>query len=332
MSTGKWIDGLTNESSAANAARVVLSARLTLVRDKVPLVLQSAREDSEHVHQLRVGTRRARAALDVFSPWLRPKAFHRARRACRRIRRAVGQARDLDVFIDFLAQLESRATAAQTPGLLFAIGFAASGRAAAQRDILGSADLLENEVSSLVEHVEWMIRPSDDGPDVRLGQVARLELQRRVEELRACGKQGAPTAESLHQTRIAGKRLRYAMEVFACCFPAAFRDRSYASVEQMQEFLGKANDCHVGLTRMVQVQDAAAFVGRTEVQRLKSGILFAIRSYEQELKRARREFLKWRSQWRRSGEPFLLALLSEPALRNGAAARKRGRLVSRNGR
>ena len=56
--------------------------------------------------------------------------------------------------------------------------------------------------------------------------------------------------EDLHQIRILGKRLRYAMEVFADCFAPAFREELYPAVESMQEILGNANDSHVACTRL----------------------------------------------------------------------------------
>ena len=45
--------------------------------------------------------------------------------------------------------------------------------------------------------------------------------------------------------RIGAARLRYAMEVFADCFPPPFREVLYPMVEEMQEILGRANDSQV---------------------------------------------------------------------------------------
>src|SRR5262249_193985 len=59
--------------------------------------------------------------------------------------------------------------------------------------------------------------------------------------------------EHLHQVRILGKRLRYAMEVFADCFAAAFREQLYPAVEEMQEILGNANDSYVACGRLEAV-------------------------------------------------------------------------------
>src|SRR5438105_1841471 len=61
--------------------------------------------------------------------------------------------------------------------------------------------------------------------------------------------------EHLHQVRIIGKRLRYAMEVFADCFAAEFRERHYPAVEEMQEILGRANDSHVARQRLEALRE-----------------------------------------------------------------------------
>jgi CHAD domain-containing protein len=52
-----------------------------------------------------------------------------------------------------------------------------------------------------------------------------------------------------HRVRILGKRLRYAMEIFADCFPPEFNEQYYPTVEEMQEILGRANDSHVACER-----------------------------------------------------------------------------------
>ena len=56
----------------------------------LPLALQQAVKDVEHVHQLRVATRRARAALDIFADCLPDGAFTAAKKQLRKIRRAAG--------------------------------------------------------------------------------------------------------------------------------------------------------------------------------------------------------------------------------------------------
>src|SRR5580704_16113317 len=103
MADGKWITDLTASTPLVDAARRVLSVRLEVVHDYLPLALHHWKEDPEHVHQLRVGTRRAGAALAIFATCLPGKMHRRLRKHLRQIRRAAGAARDWDVFIEALS-------------------------------------------------------------------------------------------------------------------------------------------------------------------------------------------------------------------------------------
>src|SRR5438876_3295955 len=99
MQDSKWIPGLEPTTPVADAARRALDLRLRVVHHYLPLAVKHADEDLEHVHQLRVGTRRARAALDIFGSCLPDKALKKARKQLKRLRRAAGEARDWDGFL-----------------------------------------------------------------------------------------------------------------------------------------------------------------------------------------------------------------------------------------
>src|SRR5262249_41947919 len=86
MADGKWIRDWEAATPRADAARHVLTVGLEVVRDPLPLVLDQADEDPEHVHQLRVGTRRAGAALEIFAGSLPEKAYRSARKQLRKVR------------------------------------------------------------------------------------------------------------------------------------------------------------------------------------------------------------------------------------------------------
>src|SRR3954451_20772642 len=106
MADGKWIDGLHADTPLPDAARRVLAVRLEVVRDKLPLAIHKSEEDIEYVHHLRVGTRRAGAALEIFGPCRPDKVYKAARKQLRRMRRAAGAARDWDVFLTSLEERE----------------------------------------------------------------------------------------------------------------------------------------------------------------------------------------------------------------------------------
>jgi CHAD domain-containing protein len=122
LACGKWISDLKATTPVVDAARHVLTVRLEVVRDYLPLALQQADRDPEHVHQLRVGTRRARAALDIFACCLPLKVYKGARKHLRSIRQVAGEARDWDVFVASLTQWGREHGRKMSPGLDCLVG------------------------------------------------------------------------------------------------------------------------------------------------------------------------------------------------------------------
>jgi CHAD domain-containing protein len=95
--SSKWIDGICPDCSVEEAARRSLEARLGTVSHWLPRAAHLSDRDIEHVHRLRVSTRRAMAALKLYRDWLPAKHHRWMKKRLREIRRAAGDARDLDV-------------------------------------------------------------------------------------------------------------------------------------------------------------------------------------------------------------------------------------------
>src|SRR5690606_30232377 len=87
-------------------AHDALAARLQAVLTWLPKAAQFPEADIEYVHQLRVSTRKAAAALKLFRDLLPKKRTRRLKAMLKAIRKAAGDARDLDVLI---ARLDARA-------------------------------------------------------------------------------------------------------------------------------------------------------------------------------------------------------------------------------
>src|SRR4051812_7186642 len=117
MNDGKWIAGLKADTPLTEAARRVLTVRLEMVGEHLPLAKRGGDGAAEYVHRLRVATRRADAALRIFRLCLRKKVYRAARARLRTIRRAAGAARDWDVFLGELRQRMAQAAAAEQAGL-----------------------------------------------------------------------------------------------------------------------------------------------------------------------------------------------------------------------
>lgn len=78
-----------------------------------------AADDIEYVHRARVATRRLRACLTIFSPSLPSKNVKTWRRTIRNITRSLGEARDLDVQIDFINTFISKQIRDTCQGVVF---------------------------------------------------------------------------------------------------------------------------------------------------------------------------------------------------------------------
>ncbi len=102
--SAKWIEGIGPTSTVDDAARRSLEPRLAQVMHLLPMAAYLAEHDIEHVHRLRVATRRATAALELYKTCLPHNSHRWMKKRLRKIRRAVGDARDLDVLADRLAR------------------------------------------------------------------------------------------------------------------------------------------------------------------------------------------------------------------------------------
>jgi len=98
-----WLVVEHGRTPASHVARRALRKRL----DAVWTELQGAageRPDAERVHRLRVATRRTLAAVDAFADLLPAKRRDWFAKRLRKLRRAAGETRDLDVLTDRLGR------------------------------------------------------------------------------------------------------------------------------------------------------------------------------------------------------------------------------------
>jgi CHAD domain-containing protein len=310
MADGKWITGLTADAPLTEAAGHVLRVRLGVVQQWLPKAVHEADRDPENVHQLRVATRRADAAVRIFRPCLPRKAFKAARSHLRRLRRAAGAARDWDVFrLDLAAQREGRAEKDQ-PGYDFLLGYAHGQRAAAQAGLEAAAAEERPLLDALLTDTPDAVRPPADlPPKATLAGLARPLLAALLHDLEWAASGDLDDYAQLHQVRIAGKRLRYAMEVFADCFDASFKEDLYPQIEEMQEILGRANDSHVAAGRLAGLRERLRKADPAEWRRVRPGVEGLLRYHHRRLPQERRRFRQWWEGWRKGGAPALRALL-----------------------
>jgi CHAD domain-containing protein len=237
----KWIDTFPAGGRVSDAARVSLEARLATVAYWLPLSARQIDDDIEKVHQLRVATRRAIAALDLYRDWLPRNEAGWLFQRLKKIRRAAGAARDLDVLAEWMRQELN----GQTGGLLAMV---ADQRAAAQPKIMAIADKCEqrNRFRRKMFGLLAGVRPHGKArktQDVSFPNWAETRLGQAAESFFAALPNQNSDLSALHEFRIRGKQLRYTLELLAAAFGPELREQHYPVVEDLQEQLGRINDC-----------------------------------------------------------------------------------------
>ena len=206
-------------------------------------------------HDARVLTRRLRETLAAARHEFDHHAFEKISRIVKQAGRALGEARDHDVALELLKDLEAHApTAATLFGPLHAATVAEQRRA--RRSLVKTLE--ELDVHSIARIARDARRQSK--PWFRYAAVWRKHLREHVgsrgDALRAAMAHatGVYFPNRSHSARIAIKKLRYALEVADAT--GMWRSKRAGRVlRKAQNTLGRAHDCQVLIDRL---RDASA--------------------------------------------------------------------------
>jgi CHAD domain-containing protein len=200
-------------------------------------------DDPEYVHQLRVSIRRFRAALQLFRAVLPPEIVDTAVPPLRELMAVLGRSRDLDVLLGDITTPVLRALPDE-PRLIaldqrlrerLSEVHAEAIRTLERPDI--SVRLLA--VSGAVAQLETQTISSD----MSVRAFADQRLRKRLKAVRRCAAAArADDPVSLHELRIAIKRLRYGLEFFSSLLPKGLADKVLARLATLQDELGQLND------------------------------------------------------------------------------------------
>ncbi|AJP57470.1 hypothetical protein UC34_11430 [Pandoraea vervacti] len=216
---------------------------------------------AEAVHQLRIATRRLRALIDIFSPWLKPRWRRRMKEELRWLGNAMGPARDADVLIgetlpalrleypgvDWIAieahvsrlRAEARAQAAQALSserqhalhalLIDAFGICSEGRAdeRAARGLRRASRTPGKAPGALARHAHNMLRERYIALFPNCRQLAMLDT------------------EQLHALRVKIKQARYSAEALTPWLRKSVRAPYQDTLRAAQTLLGHLNDAVV---------------------------------------------------------------------------------------
>jgi CHAD domain-containing protein len=219
------------------------------------------------------------------------------KRTLRRIRRAAGDARDWDVFLASLPEAKPLSAATAKPALDFLIGYAIGERTAAQQRLMDAAAEAGPLFTEQSEELPNRAKPQDANPPANFGALAALQLGELFREFTAAVEANPTEPEALHALRIVGKRLRYALEIFADCFPPAIKETIYPVVERLQDVLGDIQDGAVGTKRLACVRGTVGAVMPAQLKRVKKGIDGLTATMRAKLPAGKKAFAAWRKEW-----------------------------------
>lgn len=214
------VNELRGDEQLSEGARRMLRRLFERMLARQAAVLRN--DAPEDVHQMRVATRRLRASLQLVWSLYDAQTVRRFQRELRRVAGALGTVRDLDVFLINLRAHYADVTEDEQVQLGQLIAAAEQRRTQAREALLDELNMpryarFVRRFATFLTTPNGAVREQSDAPApprVR-DRVGSMILQ-RYEQWRAFEvalDDGAD--QTLHQARIAGKRLRYALEFFA---------------------------------------------------------------------------------------------------------------------
>jgi CHAD domain-containing protein len=252
------------EHSALSVA--LLRQRLVSLLQAMPAAQAG---DESSVHQARVASRRLRQALPLLGVRADADALDRADKRVRRITRALGPVRELDVTLMLLAELGKNG-AAPARAIERVRAAVAEERLKRRRDML--AAIKPSKLDKLRKRLVRVAAPASH-PVAKGSALAEANAQaaRRAVELRDAIDRagGIYLADRLHRVRVAAKKLRYALEIQR----ELTKSRSASALNRLkvqQDLLGRMHDLEVLIDRARRVQGQVTPRDRRGMAELKA--------------------------------------------------------------
>ena len=244
----------TADPAISNQKKLLKLARKRLQRfaTLVPKVLLS--DDPDTVHDLRVWSRRLQQALRVIHPSVDSPKRKKVLRLLRQVRRALGPCRNLDVNLDLIMDKRQQASAAAVHR---AWGEVHDELEAKRGALIERArrDIARHDLFNFIARAQALIAAADSDAD------PKEILESAIAKSMAAWQEAFSSAQEqrdkirLHQLRIAGKRLRYRVELLA----ELGESKAKPLVETLKELQNALGDWH---DRSVLIDYVAGFIGR----------------------------------------------------------------------
>lgn len=254
--------GVVGGDPLAEAGRKILRFHFARMLEREAGTLSG--EDIEDLHRMRVATRRMRAAWRLFGDAYRHKAERRYVRELRAVASSLGAVRDLDVLLENLAAYVAIHPAEEADALRPLAAAWQEEREAARSAMAtmlasGAYRHFVDDYLAFVETEAAAARAVAATEPSRVRDTATSRIWGAYEQVRAYDATLAwADVATIHQLRIAAKRLRYSLEFFREVLgPEA--GPLIERVTRLQDHLGLLNDADVAarLAREFLVASAA---------------------------------------------------------------------------
>jgi CHAD domain-containing protein len=217
-------------------------------------------EDIEELHDMRVATRRMRAAFEVFQDAFETKAVKKHLKGLKATGRALGRVRDLDVFMEkaqhYLASVPQEERSGLDPLLMLWENERQEDRQTMLQH-LDSQDYVDfkRKFLEFVSTPGMGAKPIPETKPQLVQHVVPVLIYTRLASVRAYGPLlDAATIEQLHSLRIEFKKLRYTLEFFK----EVLGEQTKALIEEvkiLQDHLGDLNDADVACSILREFLD-----------------------------------------------------------------------------
>jgi CHAD domain-containing protein len=237
---------------AEAATRQILRALLnTMVANEEGT---SADLDPEFLHDFRVAVRRTRTALAQLKEVFPPDVAARYRAEFAWLGELTGPARDLDVYLIRMRELETEFAPDVIGDLDPLVRFLTGEKNAAYERLI--AGLRSQRYWDLIDAWPKFLDRGDEPPlaSLPIEVVAGERIRARFERALSRGQKlhaGSPPGR-LHRLRIDCKKLRYLLEFFRSLYPAPDTSDLIRELKHLQDNLGEINDLHIQGTNLIE--------------------------------------------------------------------------------
>jgi len=211
-----------------------------------------AGEDIEELHDMRVATRRMRAAVEVFGDAFKPKALRPHLKGLRATGRALGHVRDLDVFMEKAQHYLATLPEDERSGLDPLLASWQTERQATRAEMLAYLD--SDKYQKFKDDFYTFLSTAGAGARTlaanlftpqRVCEVAPVLIYTRLATVRTFDHiLDTASIDQLHALRIEFKKLRYTVEFFREVLGPEAK-MVIDDIKQLQDHLGDLNDAQV---------------------------------------------------------------------------------------